>query len=50
MRDKWDKYQLCMYHLEESSIAQNCPMWLNVRPNYSSFNPNHGQEGNGLIS
>ena len=38
------------YHLKEFFIAQNCPMWINVWLNHSSFNPNHEQEGNHLIS
>lgn len=45
-----DSYQLCMYHLKDSLIAQNCPMWMNIWLNHSSFNPNHEREGKGLIS
>lgn len=50
MGNKWDSYQLRMYHLKESFTAQNCPMWMNVWLTHSSVNPNHEHKGDGLTS
>jgi hypothetical protein len=30
VQKEWDGYQLCIYHLRESFIAQNFKMWINA--------------------